>query len=83
VFKDAVVRERTTYSFCPFWLQATTPGALDERLRELAMDHLGLEPSADRAAVHARVKEWLAGHAGWALYVEDASKEVIDAPHSG
>ena len=64
-------------SFMPYWLPATTADDLRGKLRQLGVDHLGADPTADQEAVLKHVRTWLAheDNAGWLLYLEDLNTE--------
>lgn len=61
------------YGNC-FWLKATRALDLDDGIRKMA-EILGLcgldDTGADGAVTHALVRDWLHGHSGWLLVLDD------------
>ena len=66
------------HPFMPYWLLGTTVDTLQNSLRRLAVDHLGVTFDANAQFVTERVKDWLAKMPEWLLYVEDCSGEAAE-----
>ena len=63
--------------FMPYWLPATTADDLRGKLRQLGVDYLGADPTADQTVVLEHVRAWFTheDNADWLLYLEDLNTE--------